>query len=366
MILLTETSTIKGFYQAKNITGIPQQFAGYLDNRYDTFVFLTGACFPLTSRRAEELAKMVFTCHAYSVSQSKCNQIHQYLCQWGVATEVIKYALNKAAKGYIGGFNISDDEKYVVEEFFMRSSYITKVIRQIELTVGKLMTRIDWERLKDPEYNAMNELLDPKDFVDIGSLLWCYRCFWSIIEGSCMKDMFSSLRDDQLMVFRSGTTILAYSNKGWQELEFFHANIRDTSLTKSYPQRHIMLDEMTFFRIDEGVLVIHDDIVPVVKYRDDEGNRFSADELKVGQPYFVDVTYPYSGSIVEGLSVTFKPVTGCVFKDKVVPMDSATTQFIPNSNIFRFKVANKEKVLPFSFYGNSEQISSESLPWLSK
>jgi hypothetical protein len=382
MLLLDQSQSIDGYLQLKYSFRIPKHIAAFCETRFDSFVFRTDPFKPLTYSRIEDIALLVADMYNMPISLNKVEFYSNILNMFSWNLEIAKYSLMSVLHDNpeFPQFLLPDNTKEIVESYMIQYPEFIESITIIQNAFRQLIDGIDYEFIKkNPVYNpstSTHHESDVEKFKDLGTLLWVYHYVWGVLDTTEFEDRMKDIGDaesgdlfDDIVLLRRGKKIALFNynkDKTWTFYDVEYRNCREKKKNTDYPYTNI--DEMTFFDIQGNAFIMHDDLVPSVVFYDDKGTRHIENNLIAGKTYFIDVSYPVKDvSKIQGKTVTFKPTLGCVFKDNELIIGGGgkvTTQISINSNLYKFKVANKEKHLPFKFFYNTKKINADALPWL--
>jgi hypothetical protein len=378
MLLLDRSPNIEGYLQLKTPFLMPKLEASISDTRFDSFLFRTEPFKLLTMTRIQELGMFIAERYNMPISIQKVSFYQNMIRMFGWNLELVKYALMNALhdNDEFPDFVLPENTKDVIEKYIIQYEPFKESIDIMQGSFEHLINNIDYEFVKENPYIPGTEVLDIEKYKDVGTLLWVYHYVWSLVDTSEFEDRMMSLGEsekgtdefDDVILLRRGKKIALFNynmSKKWNFYDLEYRNEREIKLRGDYEYKNI--DQMTFFDVIDDKFVMLDDILPQVIFYDEKGKRYKMDELQVDSMYFMETSFNVKDpSKTNGFTVTYKPTTGCVFKVNELKIQDgkATNQIKITSNLYKFKIANKEKKLPFKFFYNTQKLDAGNLPWL--
>lgn len=378
MLLLDKSPRIDGYLQLKKPFVLPADVLMHVKNRRDSFILRTEVFRDLRYGRIEGLAKLIAQKYHMPISLSVVTGLHTLLRYGSWNLEIAKYSLMSVLHDNVEfpDFVLPEKTKEIVEEYILPHKDFKESIENLQAVFVGLIGQIDYEFIKKHPYRPeRGPLSNAEKYTPLGNLLFIYHYVWSIVDTTEFEDRMNALAAsekntdefDDMILLRCGGRIALFnnnSNKTWTFHDFDYRNQREHKKTgHSYAN----IDEMTFFDVDGDDFIMHDDIIPLVKYYDDKGKTHNPEELMVDNMYFMEVTYQIKKDAKIGeRTISFKPTVGCVFQKNDVKLvdGKATTQIKITGNLYKFKIADKNKQLPFRFFYNTKKLNADNLPWL--
>ena len=391
MLVLTKSENLCGFYTSNDIGGLPEREIPYISSRLDTFKLFMNSLRTLLPDSASNISNVMVNTYQLPFNVEIVSQWHSLFSKSCYCLELLKVVFFDALarRANIKTF-IEPKTINIVNHMFHETEMYDEVVTLVNDFITFCSGGDDTFNIYMPK-DADSAIADKEKLHGMGNIMWMRECLHSTVEGDYLHEIFYSLPPDKCIVLAGYKDLQVYNYEGSQNFmkcQFRYRSDRDHNKTKSY-KSYLMMDEMTFFKIrhhgeqgfgEHSTLVMHDDITPYVTFADtafDDSDKPTdrctlIDDLVVGKTYFMLCRFRNlrkNDSMLKPVTITFKPVSGCAFKENEahIPLGKIpcfVNQIKITSNNFRMKISTKEKILPFKFFAPSKRLSAEGLAWL--